>query len=203
LLRAGKGVSADLVTYFNIGPGSSVDYHPARRKHVYFWRLEELKAKLVLAPPTDREVLPYMVIPFTLCAATAVFPLQPRNSWDTISGFLSVGFTFLGTIYAYFRNGGPRGSDFLTRFFSLGWVVFIRLSAVFILAIFVKAFVLGLVSGFMHPDSSNLVPEGTQWHDLALTVFIQFLCVFRLGREIHDVSLRAAGTRQTASAISV
>lgn len=89
---------------------------------MYFWRIEELKRKLLSAPLTERETLPYFIVFLVLMAVVPLFPPANRNVWD----YLGIGWTALlggtGTIYLYCRNGGDAGVHFVQRFFAIGWV---------------------------------------------------------------------------------
>ena len=99
---------------------------------MYFWNVTELKAKLRQAPVTDREAMPYLVVYSGFTAATLFSPVSDMNLQDVIAVLSVILASVLGPIYVYRQNGGAAGSQLLQRFFVLGWVVLIRVLAVFI-----------------------------------------------------------------------
>src|SRR6266850_3771401 len=97
---------------------------------MYFWRIEELKARMAAAPLSDREVLPYFLLFLAFSDLVPLFPAQTMNFWDYAGAAWTFALLMTGTVYAYWRNGGGSGVHFLQRYFAIGWVVTVRWLAV-------------------------------------------------------------------------
>lgn len=52
---------------------------------------------------------------------------EDRNEWDNIGSGLNIAIPILGTICAYRANGGAAGAAFAAKYFSISFVVGIRL----------------------------------------------------------------------------
>jgi hypothetical protein len=96
---------------------------------MYFWRIEELKARLRKSPLREREVLPYLLIFLVVNELASLIPPSTMNFWDYAAVVCGAVLTIFGTMYVYKMNGGNEGSHFLRRYLSLGWVVVIRVVA--------------------------------------------------------------------------
>ena len=92
---------------------------------MYFWNIASLKKDLSSAPLSQHDSLKY----FLILSFLGMIPL-PKPPYFSEGNFLyfSLGAAvlILGTIYAYRRNGGPQGQDFISRYVSLSWVLAVR-----------------------------------------------------------------------------
>jgi hypothetical protein len=96
-----------------------------RNTHMYFWNIASLKKDLSSQPLSQHDSLKY----FLVLSFLGMIPL-PKPPYFSEGNL--VYFTFgaatliLGTIYAYFKNGGSQGQDFISRYVSLSWVMVVR-----------------------------------------------------------------------------
>ena len=110
---------------------------------MYFWRIEELKARLTRGPMTDREVLPYAIV-FGVALSLVATPYTHTPSiWDTAFGLFGAAAAIPGTIWVYRQNKGRNGTDFLQRFATIGWVTTIRLMPAGLLGVLVVSIIEG------------------------------------------------------------
>ena len=54
------------------------------------------------------------------------YPYENPNTCDYLSSILFVLISIFGTALLYKSNGGSSGRKFITRFFSIGWVLIVR-----------------------------------------------------------------------------
>jgi hypothetical protein len=118
---------------------------------MYWWRLEAAKRELAAGTPGPRAVLPYLLAFAVLESVTMelsfLTPAQedPASARVWLVALAGAAITALGCVYAYVRNGGAAGKQFLERLFVLGWVTAVRYG--FFLGVGVMLF-FGLVVAF-------------------------------------------------------
>ncbi len=154
---------------------------------MYFWRIEKLKAQIIQKKLSDREVLPYFILSVALMTLMmgGMRHLPITDVWDDISTVVNAVLVLLGTIYLYRQNNGDNGTDFLHRYFTIGWVVSIRWF-VFYFALMVLA---GIVLAFLG------VTEGSPlWSPIVFGMNTVALLMFywRIGHHIKDVAQHLA-----------
>lgn len=97
---------------------------------MYFWKIEKLKEDIKNDELVEKDKFIYALIYIVLCEVVlytmAWIPIEDGNVWDVIDTVINVLIVLVGTIYAYKANGGGAGSDFLGRYFSIGFVVAVR-----------------------------------------------------------------------------
>ncbi len=156
-----------------------------RQPTMHFWKIEELKSNLLQSDLGSALALQYLVVGGGLYMLFAAIPLPDRNFWDHVDLFSEPLFFALGTIYAFRRNGGPEGRDFVGRFLALSWVLGIRFGAlVYIPAIVFVIFVQDALFGAV-PDDSTPVES-------VVFAVINISFYLRLGRHFHDLRAPAA-----------
>jgi hypothetical protein len=112
------------------------------------WRIDLLKKQLREGPLSQRGSFAYIVATMLLYAI-AVAAAGAMNAGQTSTGldWLISGLTIVsvgaGTYAAYRANGGAHGLDFASRYFALGWVLFVRLLVLLFLPAMVFVFALG------------------------------------------------------------
>jgi hypothetical protein len=125
------------------------------------WRIDLLKRQLREGPLSQRGSFAYVVATMLLYAI-AVVMAGPVNAGHTLTGldWLISGFTIAsvagGTYAAYRANGGPHGLDFASRYFALGWVLFVRLFVFLLLPAMVFVFALGGAFALFHMAESEM-----------------------------------------------
>lgn len=97
---------------------------------MFFWKIKDLKNKLIRRELSERQVFGYILISMLLSilAVETTRHLHPERVgfWDYVDSFLNISIVFWGTVFAYRANGGSSGVDFAARFFSISLVVSIR-----------------------------------------------------------------------------
>ena len=146
---------------------------------MYLWKIERLKKDLVEGSLPQTEQFKYLLAYSMLFALTAV-PLVSYNNYDTAHGVATVMLTPFGMYFIYYSNGGGKGDRLLERYISLGWVMFIRLLAIFL---FPAMMALAILSQLLHIES-----EGTDMPSVVLMVLIQIIYYYLLGRHVREVA---------------
>lgn len=97
---------------------------------MYFWNILQLKEDIRSGDFGEKDRFIYAFIYIALATigmeVSGIIPLEDRNIWDNVSVIGNILIPIIGTIFAYRANGGRNGRDFLGRFFSIGFVLFIR-----------------------------------------------------------------------------
>lgn len=152
---------------------------------MYFWRIEALKARLIQAPLSDREVLPYfvltMAITWALFAAYDLFPAGSTSLWSILGHGWSFVLVVVGTLYIYRQNGGSAGEHLLQRYLVIGWVVSIRWLTG-ILA------VLGALTLAVMAIDDLYIPESPSWQEATVIGVLEALYYWRLGHHVSQVA---------------
>lgn len=154
---------------------------------MYFWRIEALKRRLIGAPFSDREALPYLIAEGSLISMAFAFPPMFPNGWDTVQGLVGVPVSIIGTLWVYRQNGGQTGSEILQRYLALNWVLFVRFVPL-IAALFIVATV--TVPTF---DIEHASPVSVILHVGTIVLFYQ-----RLGAHVRHVSQAVANSPRPA-----
>jgi hypothetical protein len=148
---------------------------------MYFWRIEQLKAKMALAPLSDREVLPYLAVFAGLSAAVSSLPYPTYNIWNALSGVCSVLIAIVGTLYIYRQNGGATGEHLLQRYFALGWVVTVR---------WLGPIVLALIAYLTALEAAGVSSDSTTWYDALFFVVGELVIYIRTAYHVRDLAQR-------------
>ncbi len=76
----------------------------------------------------EAEVGPYFLATMILAALIAIYPASSADDgWDVLQALSTAVITLFGILHLRKRNGDTFGDGFLAKYFSLGWVVGIRL----------------------------------------------------------------------------
>ena len=156
---------------------------------MYFFRTNALKEKLKTRTLTDREALPYVIMFGLVTLITIAFTRGDNSHYDLqwlmdlTEGLLMI----LGIIYCYRRNGGSEGYDFVLKYMTLGWVIFIRcllfLIPVIIIGSLIATF---LIYRFSSGEFEVLIELGLG--ELAWIVLFYVVYYLRLGKHLSDTS---------------
>jgi hypothetical protein len=146
---------------------------------MYFWAVEDLKARMADRPLSDREVLPYLIAFVAICAATLFIADPISDLWRALDASLSVLLAVAGTIYIFRRNGGSAGEHFLQRYFAVGWVVGVRMFVIIVCVGF--AFYLVL-------QAARIGTDGTTWYEVVLHAATEALIYWRIGCHVGDLA---------------
>ena len=111
---------------------------------MYFWKIEKLKEDIRTNQLTEKDrfiyTLIYLILGAIAMEVMMLMPLEDGNVWDLINSVTNVLIVTFGTIYAFKANGSNYGSDFLGKYFSIGFVVAIRF-LVYAIPLFILLFV--------------------------------------------------------------
>ena len=95
------------------------------------------------------EIGPYFMAYMILSAALWIFSYRDATAWDILGTLASVVITFFGVLHLKEQNLDTFGNDFASKYFCLGWVIFVRMLLFSILAgvvIVVLTSIVGLVT---------------------------------------------------------
>ena len=149
---------------------------------MYFIRVKPVKEQLRERAMTDRECLPYYVVPAACISLVLHLPMAalPTTRWDLFSGITDMLLTIAGILYCYRQNGGKTGYDFIQKSVVLGWVVGIRFSVIMI------PVVVGLE--FLKTGIGQSM-EQTSWVDVLGMAILLVIYFQRLGKHLKDTIL--------------
>jgi hypothetical protein len=88
------------------------------------------------------------------------------------------------------RNGGAGSRQFLQRFFTIGWVVLIRLLAVLLPVTAALYFAMEMTSE---------ISEQTNWYDFLISAVAELVYYERVAHHMGDVAQRAADSVRQAT----
>lgn len=110
----------------------------------------------------------------------SLIPTENQNIWDYIESISKIVIVLLGTIYIYRANGGENGSDFLGRYFSIGFVINIRL----LLLLVPMSFALLFYYIYAFPEDEEIPSTALD----VLPFLLWYLLLFwRVGKHVRDV----------------
>ena len=75
----------------------------------------------------ESEVGPYFMANIILTAAVFALPAEDLTSWEIAAGVASIVITIFGVLYLKTKNDDSFGNQFLAKYFSLGWVITVRM----------------------------------------------------------------------------
>ena len=75
----------------------------------------------------EAEAAPYFMAYVILMAIVTGFAFGDMNGWSVASGFASIVITIMGVLHLKKQNNDSFGNSFLSKYFSLGWIVTFRM----------------------------------------------------------------------------
>lgn len=91
----------------------------------------------------EAEVAPYFMAYVILMAIASGFAFGEVNGWSVASGLATVVITIMGVLHLKKQNNDSFGNSFLSKYFSLGWVITFRM---LVMAIPAAVVILGLAA---------------------------------------------------------
>lgn len=149
---------------------------------MYFWRIGDLKRRLVERPLTEREQLPYLLVFVVLCTAATLFPFDWSDVWDVCGRVFSLLLAAFGTLYLYRKNEGSAGSHFLQRYLAVGFVAAVRWGV----AIFLVSIPIYLVLMAAGAPGEQTTPV-----EFFLFAAAEMILYQRIGHHIGEVAAKA------------
>jgi hypothetical protein len=146
-----------------------------------FISYQPLKEKLRNRTFTDRQALPYFILSSVL--SVPVPTSGTANSLDWVLTGCGVLITALGLLYAYRKNGGSDGVDFIKKFIALGWIALVRWTLVFIPLSVIVMIAIGHFGG---PIDESVKVEVIEWFQLFGPCIFMIGLFQRIGWHIKD-----------------
>ena len=146
---------------------------------MYFWDLEKLKHDLYKNKLPESEILKYFLA-HTFVLGMAMIPVYTPNHYDVFCAILVIPITVTGIYNVYLSNGGCFGREFMAKYFSISWVVFIR-SIIVVVCI-------GLILGYMGALSSEGRDQGTSILEVAAITIISIVYFWRVSVHVSDIA---------------
>jgi hypothetical protein len=156
-----------------------------------FISYQPLKEQLRNRTFTDRQALPYFILSSVL--SVPVPTSGTANSLDWVLTGCWVLITALGLLYAYRKNGGSDGVDFIKKFIVLGWIALVRWTLVFIpLFVILVIAVIAIAdtdARFGGPLDESVKVEALEWFQLFAPSIFMIVLFQRIGRHIKDTAM--------------
>ena len=146
--------------------------------------MKKLKVQLIEAPMSDKEALPYLIGTLLLWELALLTPPN-FDLLGIVVIAIGVASTIFGSLWLFKKNGDDSGSQFLHRYFSIGWVASIRFAAISI-PIIILTYAIG---GYL-----KLIPvdtKSTSVFEVLMTAVIAILLYLYIGKHIADVTKNA------------
>ena len=142
---------------------------------MYFINIKQLKQDIINRDFTEKDRFIYAfitIIGYSILSESYILSANPTTLLfsDYIYNILMVFITAIGTYYLYLANGGRDGEDFLGRYFSIVWVVSIRILLPYIVVLFI------LTSESI--ESGIMVLDGVFSMMLFLYTFVLYYCSY-------------------------
>jgi len=113
------------------------------------------------------------------------------NIWDKIDSAVFIAFLIGGTIFCYYKNGGPKGKAFVDRYVSLAWVFGIRYSVIVVLPSYLCL--------YMAISLFSELPDETQWYDVLVNFLLKLPFYYVLATHVRDVALNKVSFAEESS----
>jgi hypothetical protein len=161
---------------------------------VQLWRLEPLKRDLAAGHLPDRQMVQYIAVQAAVVAALVVpTPGQDLPPWWHF--VVSAAVAVAGVYFCYKMNGGAGGERFAERYFSIGWVVAVRVG---VTSLVIGAITAMILFAILTPEAS--AEQGALLIDL-VGYGLMVLSFWRTGVHIGDVVHRPrSATKESADA---
>ncbi|MCK7460542.1 hypothetical protein [Idiomarina aminovorans] len=102
---------------------------------MYFWDIDALKSDFLQGRFSQTQSFYYLLVMLVLFTLPIGIVGDNTTVWDKAFFWVELVFVILGTTVAYKANGGRDGIEFLERYVSLSWVLFIRIIPFLILLV--------------------------------------------------------------------
>jgi hypothetical protein len=152
---------------------------------LYFWNIEGLKTELRGRPVPPADVLRYAAAILVIWTGSSLIPVESEvlDLADAAILGLIIVVTVLGLWIAYRANGGAHGTDLAGRYLALGWVIGLRLTALW-LAIFVALALTVFVLAFWERELSDRALDVLAWAAVLVTEVVFY---WRLAHHLATV----------------
>lgn len=147
---------------------------------MYLINIKSLKKELINGPFTEKQAFQYLLAYLLFSNLVSLLPDTTVNHWTIISGILYVIITFLGIIYCFKKNKGSTGESFLPRYFSLLWVVSLRMFFIWAIPSILGVLVIAQLRG--------TAQNGATWYSCLFGGIFVIILYWRVGIHIGEVA---------------
>jgi hypothetical protein len=146
---------------------------------MYIWKINQLKSDFINGAVTEKSMLKYLVA-YTILLGLSFIPFGESNQFDLLNSLLMIPVSVIGLLYIFSANGGGNGTNFISKYFAIGFVVGVRLFVV----VLPLAIVLGIVAAIADPDFI----EGTTMWDVLFEVMITVFYFWRVAVHVGETA---------------
>jgi hypothetical protein len=100
--------------------------HRVILKNMQFISARPLIEKFRSGTFREEEVGPYFILYVMLAAIAPLLVSYKQSAWYSPEKISTVVITLLGILYLKKQNGGTFGNSYLSKYFTLGWVIAVR-----------------------------------------------------------------------------
>lgn len=147
---------------------------------MYFWNIDALKRDFLQGRFSQTQAFYYLVLMLVLFTLPVGIWGDNTTVWDKASFWAELVFVVFGTAVAYKSNGGHDGREFIERYVSLSWVLFIRLLPLLIL--------IALVASIFRDIFISDAGYSFTVYDFAAVTLMSFIYYWRLSHHMSDLS---------------
>jgi len=159
---------------------------------VYVWNINALKKHLVEEGLSEAHTFYYILLFVGLSSVATEFvayvPTENPNRWNYIDTALSILISIAGTVYAFRANRGAMGKNFAAKYFSIGFVVFIRF-LVYLIPLGFVMFAYYTIAYAMAGAESTSELDATSGFEVLLFSAWYMLYYMRVAKHIRDTAL--------------
>ncbi len=161
---------------------------------MYFWNIKALKKHIVETGLSEAQVFYYILLFVGLMSAAneanGYVGRTAANAWDYLDSAVTIAIDLIGTYAVYRANGGAAGSNFAAKYFSIGFVVFLRFIPLGVALLF------GVVAYDLYTQPST-APESpdtttTGWLDVVAPAALYIALYARTAKHVRDTARAGA-----------
>lgn len=152
---------------------------------MYFWKINKLKEEIHAGSVNEFSYLLYLLVPMVLeYFLFDIYDLwsgpKEYDFWEQSSSVISAAVLIIGLLAMFYLNGGKSGNNFITKYFSIGFVGGIRY----------VVFTLPIVIAYLMYITFNVDPAtGPSLKRIDVVVIFIWNCCLQcyIGKHIYDV----------------
>lgn len=154
---------------------------------MYFWKIDSLVQELKDGSLPQSERMKYLLATVTVYAAVAELSFlfaEPITALQIFQSVFIVALTVVGTIYCYVVNRRGDNREFIDRFICIGWVVSVRVTA-----LFMGVYFLYIIAGYaIGGEEFERFLDSTSFVSVSFILLVSVLCYWLIGKHIKKVA---------------
>lgn len=147
---------------------------------MYLWNVKALKKSFKNETFTEIESLKYLLIAIIISFSSYLFDFVSMDFWIISSYILFISLNIMGVIYCFKKNNGKCGKDLLKILLSLGVVLIIRLTILFIIPFSIIFFII--------IKSIGVMKRYPTWDLMLLTAVNTLFYYWRMGIHMKEIA---------------